>query len=471
MQLDGHDTHPRKTTVKENAGGHNVLFQETFSWTTKGLYQNLLKIKVKDWNMTFADETLGEKDYNLNLLELPEDGEKENVPLDLSHNMEPAGTVLLTFSRRLAPKGAFAGTLHVTIAKIDEFDDKVGMISMDTTDPYVKLQLMGRKPLKTSTKDNAGGKNVEFNEVLSFFDKGLFENMLTITVMDSNTLMDQELGEVKFNVNELELPEDGEKEHVVNVMKPNSQESAGKCHLLFSRKEAPAGAFAGTLYVTVHRISSFPDKAGFMDTTDPYVKLELANKESQKTTVLNNAGGNAEFNESFLFRKELFDGILRVLVMDSETVTRDAMLGELNVNLNDLHLQPDIKQEVTLEMLKPNCQDKAGDCVVSFLRKEVPEGSFEGICHITVIGIKGFSSKSDPYVSLQLGVGKPQKTSTSTKDKDSGNVDFSETLTFENKGIFDNLLKIRVMDSGKFQDAVLGLCSRVLVWARACFSL
>ena len=79
MQLDGHDTQPRKTTVKENAGGHNVLFQETFSWTTKGLYQNMLKIKVKDWNMTFA-ETLGEKDYNLNLLELPEDGEKENVP-------------------------------------------------------------------------------------------------------------------------------------------------------------------------------------------------------------------------------------------------------------------------------------------------------------------------------------------------------------------------------------------------------
>ena len=98
----------------------------------------MLKIKVKDWNMTFA-KTLGEKDYNLNLLELPEDGEKENVPLELSHNMEPAGTVLLTFSRRLAPKGAFAGTLHVTIVKIDEFDDKVGMISMDTTDPYVKL--------------------------------------------------------------------------------------------------------------------------------------------------------------------------------------------------------------------------------------------------------------------------------------------------------------------------------------------
>ena len=72
------------------------------------------------------------------------------VAFECKHKGKPAGKVFLSFSRK-TPAGAFAGMLHVTVHKIDEFSDAAGL--MDRTDPYVWLQLGGDKQ-KTSYKDN-----------------------------------------------------------------------------------------------------------------------------------------------------------------------------------------------------------------------------------------------------------------------------------------------------------------------------
>ena len=56
---------------------------------------------------------------------------------------------------------------QITVVKIDEFSDDAGLIMTDRTDPFVSLTL-GNQTFKTAVKDNAGGKNVEFNERLSF---------------------------------------------------------------------------------------------------------------------------------------------------------------------------------------------------------------------------------------------------------------------------------------------------------------
>ena len=64
----------------------------------------------------------------------------------------------------------FACICHVyqiMVVKIDEFRDDAGFIMMDRTDPFVSLTL-GNQTFKTEVKNNAGGKNVEFNERLSF---------------------------------------------------------------------------------------------------------------------------------------------------------------------------------------------------------------------------------------------------------------------------------------------------------------
>ena len=73
------------------------------------------------------------------------------VAFECKHKGKPAGKVFLSFSRKAVPAGAFAGMLHVTVHKIDEFSDTAGF--MDRTDPYVLLQLGGDKQ-KTSYKDD-----------------------------------------------------------------------------------------------------------------------------------------------------------------------------------------------------------------------------------------------------------------------------------------------------------------------------
>ena len=49
---------------------------------------------------------------------------------------------------------------------------------MDRADPYVLLAL-GNETLKTSFKENAGGKNVVFNETLTF-NKPLLQGKLVL---------------------------------------------------------------------------------------------------------------------------------------------------------------------------------------------------------------------------------------------------------------------------------------------------
>ena len=65
---------------------------------------------------------------------------------------------------------------QITVVSIDEFSDTAGF--MDRTDPYVSLTL-GDETYKTTVKDNAGGKNVVFDEKLSF-NKQLQENILKV---------------------------------------------------------------------------------------------------------------------------------------------------------------------------------------------------------------------------------------------------------------------------------------------------
>ena len=140
------------------------------------------------------------------------------------------------------------------------------MRDVPQTDPYVSLQIGPPKAQKTSTKNNAGGHDVIFDETISFLDKQLFDNILLIRVMDSDTLSDDTLGKNDYDVNQLNLkPESEENDVKVDLMSKNGKKKAGVVWLSFSRMSAPAGSFSGTLHVTVHKIDEFDDSAGFMD--------------------------------------------------------------------------------------------------------------------------------------------------------------------------------------------------------------
>ena len=89
----------------------------------------------------------GEEDYDMNLLELPGDGEKDNVCIQTKLKGEPNGEIYLSFSRKKVPKGAFAGRLHVTVHRVEGFRDKSGLLGR--TDPFVSVKLGAGKPRQT----------------------------------------------------------------------------------------------------------------------------------------------------------------------------------------------------------------------------------------------------------------------------------------------------------------------------------
>eukprot|EP00961_Rhodomonas_salina_P201067 2712357-Rhodomonas_salina.1 len=84
--------------------------------------------------------------------------------------------------------------------------------------------------------------------------------------------------------------------------------------------------FAGELKVKVVKVEGFAEKSGF------FVKITLG-KEKQKTSTKNDAGGSATFNEELTFTKAAEDKVLHVEVLDSDTMSNDA-LGDVDVDLS-----------------------------------------------------------------------------------------------------------------------------------------
>jgi len=72
------------------------------------------------------------------------------------------------------------------VVKIDEFTDDAGFIMVDRTDPYVSLTL-GKQTSKTSVKDDAGGKNVVFNEVMSFHKEKTGNELMVRNALNGST--------------------------------------------------------------------------------------------------------------------------------------------------------------------------------------------------------------------------------------------------------------------------------------------
>ena len=173
----------------------------------------------------------------------------------------------------------------VTVEKIDEFSDNAGF--MDRADPYVLLSL-DDDTMKTSVKDNAGGKNVFFNEIL-FFNKNLLSRELRVAVMDKDTISDDAMGEATIDLHALQMVEDHEDDQSRPFETKIKGKVAGRVFLKFSRKAVPERAWAGLFHVVVHSIDGFKDKTSILSKSDPFVTLALGG-ETLSTTVKKSAG-------------------------------------------------------------------------------------------------------------------------------------------------------------------------------------
>jgi len=101
---------------------------------------SLLFVLLFSFKDTVSDDLMGECDVDLNTLDMQEDHEdQEERVFEMMRQGKPAGKTTLLFSRRAVPKGAFAGTLRVTVVRIDAFSDTAGL--MDRTDPFISLKV------------------------------------------------------------------------------------------------------------------------------------------------------------------------------------------------------------------------------------------------------------------------------------------------------------------------------------------
>jgi len=141
----------------------------------------------------------------------------------MSHKGAQAGSVLLQFSRRTAPPGAFAGGL---LARTHARTHACASMHTQTT-ARVCMHSLGRD---TSVRHAYACHNASLR---------------------------------------------------TKIQESCRWSSVRGC-TNFSPSRLPVRIYIGILHVTVHRIEGFSDTAGFMDKTDPYVQLTLG-KEKRKT--------------------------------------------------------------------------------------------------------------------------------------------------------------------------------------------
>jgi len=101
----------------------------------------------------------------------------QTVSFEMMRKGDPAGKVVLSFSRNPESESALAGLLYVTVHSMHGFTSSSGW--MDRTDPYVSLEF-GKEKLKTTCKEN-----VRFCKKYAFLWTRLSHQNLLTNFVDS----------------------------------------------------------------------------------------------------------------------------------------------------------------------------------------------------------------------------------------------------------------------------------------------
>jgi len=164
----------------------------------------------------------------------------------------------------------------------------------------------------------------------------------------------------------------------------------------------------------VVKVDDFKDT--YLDKLDPSVELELGD-EFRKTSCIPNAGGTGvEFHEILSFDKRSQDAILKIRVLDQNTLADD-LLGEraVDVNIQAPPAGEESERPLAFAMVK---KGKTVGKVYLLFSRCTPKGAFSGPLFVTVTRIEGFGDtagfmdKTDPLVVVEIG---RQKQSTSCK--------------------------------------------------------
>lgn len=212
----------------------------------------------------------------------------------------------------------------------------------NTSDPYVKLQLLPEKQHKVKTRVLRRTLNPVYDEDFTFY--GVNFNQLPILTLHFVVLSfdrysrDDVVGEVMLEMESLDL-KDSEVNplSLIREISPRSMKlkDQGRGELLVSLCYQPA---AGRVTVVVLKARNLP-KMDITGMSDPYVKIYLLHKDqriSKKKTHVKKRTLNPVFNESFVFdlpRAEngLADIQLEFALLDWDRVTKNEVIGRLTL--------------------------------------------------------------------------------------------------------------------------------------------
>merc|ERR1711988_550778 len=269
--------------------------------------------------------------------QLPRRDHEENADISFTENEDGAKLGKLFFTI----KYSFEKTaLIVTVNKCSNLPAKDS--ANNTSDPYVKLQLLPEKQHKVKTRVLRRTLNPVYDEDFTFY--GVNFNQLPILTLHFVVLSfdrysrDDVVGEVMLEMDNLDL-KDSEVLPVslIRDIAPRSMKlkDQGRGELLVSVCHQPAAA---RLTVVVLKARNLP-KMDITGMSDPYVKIYLLHKDqriSKKKTHVKKRTLNPVFNESFVFDlprtdNGLADVQLEFALLDWDRVTKNEVIGRLNL--------------------------------------------------------------------------------------------------------------------------------------------
>jgi len=235
--------------------------------------------------------------------------------------------------------------LIVTVNKCNNLPAKDS--SANTSDPYVKLQLLPEKQHKVKTRVLRRTTNPVYDEDFTFY--GVNFNQLPILTLHFVVLSfdrysrDDVIGEVMVEMENLELKDtEISPLSLVREIAPRSMKlkDQGRGEILVSVCFQPAAA---RITVVVLKARNLP-KMDITGLSDPYVKIYLLHKEqriSKKKTHVKKRTLNPVFNESFVFDLPrpntpgtetcLTDLQLEFALLDWDRVTKNEVIGRLSL--------------------------------------------------------------------------------------------------------------------------------------------
>jgi Ca2+-dependent lipid-binding protein len=197
-------------------------------------------------------------------------------------------------------------------------------------DPYAKVTVghAGHKGgmVKKTKIIEKGGSNVSWDEVLTFPLDGT-QDLVTINVLDDDTVSDDPVGNVAIPVPDL-LMNGGEPQWYALQLhnKPAGEISISATYRTYC---------IGVLVVTLHVATQLkdPDWVGKMD---PYVILTLDNSPPKKSKVQKDAGASPNFDdEQFVFQMKGNEQFLTFELRDDD-IGKDDFIGSMKLDLREL---------------------------------------------------------------------------------------------------------------------------------------